>query len=755
MEMKYLQNLLTLCLVLFSAQMFAQLSHGGEPSNWNEKDLSRFNIEFFATDALDLELLQAEDAVTDQYKEAPYRFGQEWEVELDLNNSGTWTTADNGDRIWTLGIDCPDATSISFIMDQFKLPKTAQFFVWNDDRTEFLGSFTYENNKEWGSFAIGLVHDDRVVLELIEPAQVAGQSIVQVGTIVHGYRSIVRKAEEAYEDANRGPFGNSGNCNINVNCPEGDPWQVEKRGVALIVNGGSAVCSGTLVNNTSLDGTPYFLTANHCLGGQNNWVFYFNHETAGCTGNTGPTDQSISGSILRASNGGSDFALLELSDTPPASFNVQYCGWDHSDDLTVTETTGIHHPAGDLKKICFDEDAPYHTTQGGAAVWYIDEWELGVTEGGSSGSALFDQDHRIIGQLYGGFAACNGSVNNGQADWYGRFGVSWDGNSASSRLRDWLDPLNTGVVILDGFPEGFVTYNNDAGLGGFENVDDIICGSFVYPVITLTNFGVETLTSVTINYYVNGELLTSYDWTGSLAQGQSEELTLPFTNLVNGSNTIEVVVTNPNGIADENDVNNSSELTFEAFAGPTYEYSMALLTDDFGDETTWELRNESNVLLYQGGPYSDATEVTETFCLADGCYTFTIFDSFGDGICCGWGDGSYQLYTHLGYNFASGGEFGDSEDVDFCTTDLSVDDESYSDDLVIYPNPTNGNVTVQLPLNAEQITVTNGLGQITQTQSVGANTTNTQLNLNNLPAGWYFVTVQTKQTTITGRIMVK
>jgi lysyl endopeptidase len=197
---------------------------------------------------------------------------------------------------------------------------------------------------------------------------VAGESVVQVGTIVHGYRSIVRRAEQAYEDANRGPFGNSGNCNINVNCPEGDPWQVEKRGVALIVNGSFAVCSGTLVNNTAQDGTPYFLTANHCLGGENNWIFYFNHETAGCTGSTGPVDQSISGSTLRASNGGSDVALLELSATPPTNFNVQYCGWDNSDDLTVTETTSIHHPSGDLKKICFDNDPPYHAAQGGAAV---------------------------------------------------------------------------------------------------------------------------------------------------------------------------------------------------------------------------------------------------------------------------------------------------------------------------------------------------------------------------------------------------
>jgi hypothetical protein len=206
-----------------------------------------------------------------------------------------------------------------------------------------------------------------------------------------------------------------------VNCPEGTDWQIEKKSVALIIDGGSAACTGALVNNTANDGTPYFLTANHCLGNPSNWIYLFNHESANCTGSSGPTLQTISSGDLVASNGGSDFALIELSSAPPASYEVQYVGWDRSDDESVTASTSIHHPSGDVMKICFDEDSPYHANQGGAAVWYIDEWEDGVTEPGSSGSPLFDQNHRIIGQLYGGYAACSGSVNNGQADLYGRF----------------------------------------------------------------------------------------------------------------------------------------------------------------------------------------------------------------------------------------------------------------------------------------------------------------------------------------------
>ena len=144
---------------------------------------------------------------------------------------------------------------------------------------------------------------------------------------------------------------------MNVNCPEGADWQNEKKAVALIVEGGSAVCSGALVNNTAQDGTPYFLTANHCLSGGNptaNWVYYFNHESATCTGNTGPTNQSISGSTLKANRAGSDFCLVHLNDTPPQSWDVWYAGWDNSDDAAaVSSAVGIHHPDGDVKKISF------------------------------------------------------------------------------------------------------------------------------------------------------------------------------------------------------------------------------------------------------------------------------------------------------------------------------------------------------------------------------------------------------------------
>ena len=187
--------------------------------------------------------------------------------------------------------------------------------------------------------------------------------------------------------------------NIKCGCPEAADWSVEKQAVALIVNGGFATCTGSMINNTANDGTPYFLTANHCLGTPNTWTYYFNHESATCSGSTGPTNNSISGGSLLVNNGGSDVALIQLSSAPPASWGVEYAGWDASS--AAHSRCGHPPPFWGRKKICFENNALT------PAPW----WCPGLVDQpmGSRVSrnlifwfAFFNQDHRIIGQLYEG-----------------------------------------------------------------------------------------------------------------------------------------------------------------------------------------------------------------------------------------------------------------------------------------------------------------------------------------------------------------
>lgn len=726
-------------LSLLTLQSTAQIEYGGEPFQWDKPDAVRSGVEWYTTEALDMDLIHAQDAVTDPMKDVPYRFGWEHEVDLNPANSGSWTDLPNGDRIWHLGIECPEATSISFIFDRFVLPKGARLYLWNNDRTAYKGAFTHKNNKEWHSLGVGLTYSDKVVIELYEPAGSAGLTELSLGTIVHGYRSILR----AEDDVNRGPFGNSGACNINVNCPVASDWQIEKRSVALIVSGGFAQCTGALVNNTLQDGTPYFLTANHCLGGQNNWVFYFNHESAACSGSNGPTNNSVSGSLLRANRQNTDFALLELSSVPPANFNVQYSGWDNSDAQTVTSAVGIHHPSGDVKKICFEDNAPYHQNVFGAACWYINQWELGVTEGGSSGSPLFDQNHRIIGQLYGGSAACSGQVNNGGADWYGRFGMSWNGNSANQRLRDWLDPNNSGVAILDGFPDGFVAADYDAGLSNITNIASTICGSMAFPSVVITNHGTVTLTSATITATLNGSQVAIINWTGTLTQNQSQTVTLPGISVANGSNNLVVNVTNPNGQTDENPNNTNTTLQFTAVTGPTIEFTLNLILDDYGSETTWQVTNSNNQVLFSGGPYEDNLDgvlVSEMLCLPEGCYTFTIFDDWSDGICCGWGEGSWEIVSWNSLTLGSGGEFDDVESFGWCTDQVNVEEARSDNEMLLYPNPAGQAVTLRMAEGNRFVRVYDVTGRVVLEEGTN-NAAQTVLNVAALSNGRYIVEV--------------
>lgn len=550
-------------------------------------------------------------------KDAPWRFGVEHEVFWNMQNSGNWSE-ESGFRVWRLGVRAEGATSLSFYLSRFFVPKGGELFVWNEERTHFLGSFTHENVKDWEGLALSLMEGDSVVLEYREPLSIPATGEIEVSQVVQGYRSLLRReAELIAENASSGPFGNSGACNINVNCPEGADWQVEKQAVALIVNGGFATCTGSLVNNTANDGTPYFLTANHCLGTPNTWTYYFNHESSTCSGSTGPTNNSISGGSLLVNNGGSDVALIQLSSAPPASWGVEYAGWDASGS-SPQNATGIHHPSGDVKKICFENNSPYTSTAGGAQVWWISQWEAGVTEPGSSGSPLFDQNHRIIGQLYGGAAACSGTVNNGAYDYYGRFDVSW-----GLGVSQYLDPLGTGAQVLDGYPTGF---NPDNGC-----TDPTAC-----------NYSPEAI-------YDDGSCTVNDDC--GVCGGDN--------STCGGCTTPGACNFDPSAVVDDGScVLNGVNLTF------------TLLTDNYPAETTWNISNDAGDVVMEGGPYAgQQTTYTATECVASGCYTLTVNDSYGDGIQYGGVVGNYELVDGDGNVLAqvvSGGNFGSQATHNFC-----------------------------------------------------------------------------------------
>ncbi len=420
------------CIVLIglsigAPDVRAQVGRGGNPPSWASL---LPDVPTVTMPVVDHAALLAEDQTLP--KVGPFRFGRTFDVDLAPYDSGRWEDLSDELRVWRLRVAAPGAFSINLLLDDFWLPPGAQLYFYNDSRTMQLGAFDERNGTQHRQFAIQPVAGDALTIEYVEP-KTGPRGGFRVAQVIHAYRNLFGPEKDGDEKA-------SGDCNIDVNCPDGDTWQVEKRAVARLLLGGS-LCTGALINNTSHDGKQYFLTANHCFNGKpQNWVFQFNFEAATCGETTGSLSDSAFGSILRARSSGSDFCLVEIKEPIPLSYEVFYAGWDRSGGGN-TGATGIHHPFGDVKKICHDNDAQTKVVWGAAETWKIADWESGVTEPGSSGSPLFDQNHRVIGQLFGGEAAC-GFVFN---DYYGRLDSSW-----SKGLGSLLDPSNTGEAAIDG-----------------------------------------------------------------------------------------------------------------------------------------------------------------------------------------------------------------------------------------------------------------------------------------------------------------
>ncbi len=419
-------------LLLASAPLSAQISFGGHPHGLTKSSALPVPP-LMVMPEVDAEALMAEDAQRSaQGIKGPYRFGFNHMVSFDLDNSGIWNTLENGDRVWRIAIECPGSYSINFEFHDYVVPAGAQVFVYNEVG-EVLGAFEEGSNPGHTELGVTQLAGDRITIEYVEPLAVRGQGRLRIGQVTHAYRDIMSPSFAK-------GLGDSGSCNNNAICPVGDNWRPQIRSVAMITVGGQGLCTGQLINNCADDGIPYFLTANHCLGGNNSWVFRFNWQSPVCaTNSNGPTNQTVSGSTLKTSSAGSDVALLQLNSTPPASYNVFYTGWDKSGAVPASATC-IHHPSGDIKKISFENQSPSNASFGGAQCWRIAAWDDGTTEPGSSGSGLWANNGLLIGQLYGGEADCSNNVN----DYFGRFSVSYP------LLSTWLGTCGN---THPGYPE--------------------------------------------------------------------------------------------------------------------------------------------------------------------------------------------------------------------------------------------------------------------------------------------------------------
>lgn len=631
----------SLCLFAPSTT-FAQIEQGGVPVSTSRSLANPVGVRL---PNVDVAALLAQDALNDQNKSIPWRFGKNHAVNFDLENSGSWSTLDDGTRVWRLGIECPDAVSVNFEFHDFRPVPGGKVFVL-DQWGGHIGSFTSANDPT-GAHVLGVqaMRGERIVVEYSIPAT-GPKGALRIGQVTHGYRDIFGHARV---------LGESGSCNNNVICPEGDPWRDQIRSVAMIVVGGAGACTGTLINNCAENGTPYFLTANHCLGSNvGTWVFRFNWQSSSCSQNlNGPTNQTVSGATTLANNATTDVALLQLNSTPPASYNVYYSGWDRSGTIPTSQT-GIHHPSGDIKKISFDTNPATQVSYQGVSAWRVSNWEDGTTEPGSSGSGLWDQNKRLIGQLYGGTASCSSLTH----DNYGRFDLSY------SLLQTWLGSCGN---TINGYDPNTPTVALDGQVVQINGASGNFCTTTISPTVTVRNGGTSTLTSFSIAWSIAGGPSGTIPWTGSLTSGNNTTVSLGTITPPNGLLTLTATLNSPNGGTDLVPANNSASSSLSR--GPNA-VTFALTLDRYGSETSWLIRSGSTTVA-SGGPYTNQAAngayalAAINLCLPDGCYELVVNDAYGDGMCCTYGNGAFTLTGSAG-TLASGGTFTTSSVNPFC-----------------------------------------------------------------------------------------
>lgn len=414
--------------------------------------------------ALDLARVTAEDAAAEG-KSRPWRYAVALPVSGlksagKSSEGGVWSDLPDGRKLWRFEVEAAAAKTVDLQFQPFRLPHGAELWVYTPDRRSLAGPYTEQHNNADLLLATPVLPGSRAIVEVAVPADRVERLQLALQTVHSGYRGF-------YNDAGM-PVPKSGSCNVDTVCPQGDAFRNEIQAVArYTANGG--LCTGTLMNNTAEDGSPLFLTARHCFSTQSaatGMVVYYNYASPTCravgsasSGTPLPINiasHTQTGATLLASATRADFTLVRLNQNIPSGANPYFAGWDRRNQAP-SAATGIHHPQGDEKRISLENDpltimnVPVDlgaglVLQAGDALRVAD-WDVGTTEQGSSGSALFSPQKLVVGVLSGGYAACG----NNEEDYYGSMAASFTGGgTASSRLSNHLDPTGSGVQTLNG-----------------------------------------------------------------------------------------------------------------------------------------------------------------------------------------------------------------------------------------------------------------------------------------------------------------
>ncbi len=240
----------------------------------------------------------------------------------------------------------------------------------------------------------------------------------------------------------------------------------------------------------------------------------------------------------------------------------------------------------------------------------------------------------------------------------------------------------------------------DTGIIDLRGLEVYSCNDSITAEYDFFNFGTTTLTEVSIEVKLNGEVVNNLVWQGTLTPGNSVSQSILVENLIEGPNELSLRAYNPNGVEDQRPENNGMSQGF-AVSGEEMDITLNLTLDEFPNETTWTLKDVQGTILFSGGPYTTPfSTVSETWCLDPRqCYKLTLNDSYGDGFCCNNGQGNYSLKDANDNTLLQGlGNIAVTEVFDFCveftcliSAEINTSDPTPSNpNGVIFIQPSNG-----------------------------------------------------------------
>ena len=346
------------------------------------------------------------------------------------------------------------------------------------------------------------------------------------------------------------------------------------------------------------------------------------------------------------------YALLDQGYTVFLDFSAVWCPpcWSYHTGGTLEDLYENHGPAG------YPGVSP--NTSDDVMVFMIEGDENTVANlGGSGGNTQGDW---ITGTLYP-IICTDGTVNN-------------DDVTSDYQIGYWPtiymvcpDRLTTEVGQSSN-PYGAVSAcpppasnDNDARTFPYSGAT-LTCGDLT-PEIMIQNYGIVPLTSVTIDVAVNGVSVSSTPWSGNLTTYATYNVTLPVLTGLTNNDAVTITVSMPNGMTDADPSNNpavSFNVQMVQTTNVNVDVTVNITTDQYASETTWDIVSSTGQTVASGGPYSTGnapqTPVTTTLNTNE-CYFFTIYDSYGDGICCTYGNGSFTVTDGWGTVISSGGTF--------------------------------------------------------------------------------------------------